>query len=120
MRNHDSDTSRFFAVLTASNVIYDDNGEKVSPEKITNAVNAGQIKVSEYAPGQTEDDVITDYRKQPTSYLTNHAMLVNLARTSSASSNSNAFFVSSHRSFKIIEKPVDSTPKPNKYGCTIS
>ena len=120
MRNHDSDHSRFFAVLTASNIIYDDNGEKVSPEKMTNAVNTGRIKVSEYTPGQTEDDVIADYRKQPTSYLTNHAMLVNLTRNASTSSNSNAFFVSSHRPFKINEKPVDSTPKPKMSGCTVS
>lgn len=121
MRNKKSDKSRFFAVLTASNTIYDDNGEKLSPEKITHAVNTGQIKVFEYAQGQTEAQVIADYRKQPQTYLTNHAMLVNLSRTPSAGSHPNAFFVSSHTPFRIIEKPVESTQKQKpSIGCTVS
>ncbi|MGV3740099.1 MAG: hypothetical protein ACO1N3_02250 [Gammaproteobacteria bacterium] len=104
MQTPPSENQRFFAVIPAHNIVYDDLGEQVSPEKIIRAVARGQVKVSPYAEGQTEDDVIQAYKKNPRAQLHAVATLVNFsqpATTDAPSSNMHNFFVANYRQFRI-------------------
>lgn len=105
---------RFFAIITGHNIVYDNLGEKVSPEKITKAVANGQVKVSAYAEGQTEEDVIQAYRANPRSQLHAVATLVNFSELPSLeSSNIHNLFVSNYRHFRVqMTEPVVSTTAP--------
>lgn len=102
---------RFFAVITGHNIVYDNLGETVSSEKITKAVASGQVKVSAYAEGQTEEDVIQAYRTNPRSQLHTVATLVNFSELlSPEGSNIHNLFVSNYRHFRVqMTKPVVST-----------
>ncbi len=109
---------KLFLILTASNEVYDDNGEHVSIEKMTQAANARHKQVIEYLPSQSEDDVISDYRNNPDTRFTRVATLVNLK----FSKNSSTFFVESYRNFSVdIKESIPSTleEKTTRNCCSI-
>lgn len=95
-------SQKLYLILTASNEIYDDDGEDYSLEKMVSAASKRRKELATYEEGQSEDTVITAYRKSPNSRYTSMATLVNLRLTPSGDKlNPYSFFVSSYRTFQV-------------------